>query len=84
MSNKHEATYHGGEYVPDTPTTEQIRSAWTDPEPGVSDEQFYSAEAFDRWLATVKAEAWQEGFNDGVDEEKYGYVTRSNPYKDAP
>ncbi|MGP9782571.1 hypothetical protein ACT3UQ_08935 [Glutamicibacter sp. AOP12-B1-11] len=62
-NEKHEAAYHGGEYVPDTPTTEQIRSAWTDPAPGVSDEQFYSAEAFDRWLSEARAEAKAEVYD---------------------
>ena len=46
------------EYIP---TTEEVRNRYLS-------EVFPEDEAeFDRWLAQIKAEAWDEGFDAGVD-----------------
>ena len=47
-----------------TPTTEVIRKIYSlDSEnPWVSSEVEWTNDEFDRWLAGVKAEAWNEGF----------------------
>ena len=38
-----------------------------------------NSEEFDRWLASVKAEAWDKGFDEGID---YFLVDRGeNPYR---
>ncbi len=44
-----------------TPTTKGIKSSATEFNAKHADEQF------DRWLAGVKAEAWGEGFDAGID-----------------
>jgi hypothetical protein len=52
-----------------TPTTEQVRDSvrpW-----------HYTLEQFDRWLAEVKAQAWEEGYN-AKWVETYFY---DNPYR---
>lgn len=56
-----------------TPTTEEVRSAWMD---GLSS---LGAE-FDRWLAEVKAQAWEEGFVHGAGSPVTGSITH-NPYR---
>lgn len=48
-----------------TPTTEQVRDLYALSDPAGKTWQVYEAE-FDRWLQQVKAEAWEEGFADGV------------------
>ena len=86
MSNKHEATYHGGEY---TPTTDEIKHAWYRSE--TADNPFDQRDAikaeFDRWLTTVRAEAKAEAwdacarsivYEDGTPVE---IATNTNPYK---
>lgn len=58
-----------------TPTTEEVREAWIiarywdDYELFDIDEKMRDEESaqFDRWLKQVKAEAWDEGFDAGVD-----------------
>ena len=48
-----------------TPTTEEVRDAFAE----IKEDDFvgwFKAEAgFDRWLAEVKAQAWQEGYKQG-------------------
>lgn len=58
-SEKHDATYHGGEF---TPRTEAIRDQFIDRrgEPGNESWNEGAALRFDRWLETVRAEAKAE------------------------
>jgi len=57
-----------------TPTTEHVRSAW---------EEHNIPEDFDRWLALVKADAWEEGWNEGCEYGWSGTGARleGNPYR---
>lgn len=50
-----------------TPTTEEVRELV----------QGASAEEFDRWLADVKADTWQEGYTAG---KPYPMMVSKNPY----
>lgn len=58
-NEKHEATYHGGEYVPGTV---RVRQEYIN---GRRFGEIYSKRdfgvEFDRWLAQVKSDAWDEG-----------------------
>lgn len=58
-NDKHEATYHGGEFTPDTATIRTFYTSDTDgnPIPG-------RAAQFNRWLETVRAEAKTEALNE--------------------
>lgn len=62
-----------------TPTTEEVRYAWVNFGRAVPD-----AGAFNRWLAGVKAEAYEEGygdcFNNGTDC-SCGQCRTPNPHK---
>jgi flagellar biosynthesis/type III secretory pathway protein FliH len=51
-----------------TPTTEQIRKSLLTEH--VSDSEF------DRWLTQVKAQAWQEGYREGL----HAHQSLGNPY----
>ncbi len=62
--------------VPYTPTTEEVRrrymfGCWQEYEDTSGD---YKAE-FDRWLAEVNAQAWQDGY------ESVTITTVANPYR---
>ncbi len=73
---KHDATYHGGEY---TPSTDVVLAAYMECEKRhvrTPDEKAISA--FDRWLETVRAEAWAEGHAAGEGSVK----AKDNPYKE--
>ena len=84
-----------------TPTTQQVRDGYRfDPE-----EDYYNplqaganteraGRDFDRWLKQVKAEAWEEGYRQGIEDERTaeavqvniglgGHATpnRANPYR---
>ncbi|MFJ2318401.1 hypothetical protein ACIOTN_17065 [Glutamicibacter sp. NPDC087661] len=58
-NGKHESTYHGGEFTPDTATIRTFYTSDTDgnPIPG-------RAAQFNRWLETVRAEAKTEALNE--------------------
>lgn len=47
-----------------TPTTEVVRDNYLPPRTEIQDAE----KQFDSWLAQVKAQIWNEGFNAGVDE----------------
>lgn len=75
-----------------TPTTEEVRETYADahcPDLYVGHEDSCPADPeFDRWLATVKAEAWDEGHHAGRLNETYRDHTRNfwrtpptNPYR---
>lgn len=69
-NEKHAATYHGGEYTPDTT---RVRHAYVDHVDYsaqlhcLSSDDKYAGEAFDRWLETVRAEAKAEALNEAAD-----------------
>lgn len=59
-----------------TPTTEEVRKNWQENRNlrgGVIG--MFSIEQFDRWLAEVKAQAWDEGY------ESVTITTVANPYR---
>lgn len=63
-------------HSPYTPTTEEIRLRY-------SDSRHWGEELdaqFDRWLAEVKAQAWEEGFQGGYDS-AMGVGNIPNPYR---
>ena len=64
-----------GEY---TPTTDEVRAQWgyNYPDYDNTDKQF------DRWLAEVKAEVWEQGFFDGVDHALWKIKFDKNPYRE--
>ena len=64
-----------------TPTTEEVREGYSAEYDGCDCENCqYDRIAFDRWLAEVKAEAWDEGWMHNVDER---WSSRSdNPYRE--
>lgn len=61
---KHAATYHGGEYTPDTEIMRFLFKIGRVTRNNNVGGQQMDAE-FDRWLSEVRAEAWQEGWEDG-------------------
>lgn len=63
---------------PYTPTTREIRAgyAWRDNEGSKT----YEVE-FDRWLAGVKAEAWEEGYAQGSADSYDSRLDADNPYR---
>ena len=68
-----------------TPTTERVREEYaTRMAPHLDHAR---AEAFDRWLANVKAEAWDAGFAAGVNTDMGDYEhppeVRANPYRNG-
>ncbi len=65
------------EQLPYTPTTEEVRAAYEST--WLSDTMTGRDVEFDRWLAEVKAEAWQEGFDRGV--LFFNSGDERNPYK---
>ena len=71
-----------------TPTTEKVKRAYS----GLHEKNYYDftfmqrEENFDRWLADhdalIRAEAWDEGWNAGVDDANFGPRPKtSNPYR---
>jgi hypothetical protein len=48
-----------------TPVTEVIRDACTFERNRLGEPRAMSVEAFDRWLAEVRAKAWDEGYAQG-------------------
>lgn len=61
-----------------TPTTEEVRTAWY--------QLTINVDSFDRWLAEVKAEAWDEGWDAGLQHWWYGLSMHGefrtdNPYR---
>ena len=66
-----------------TPTTEVIRHALAFPRERLGEPRPIKPEAFDRWLAQVKAEAWNEGHHAGQHNEHEYRQGRAmtNPYR---
>ena len=58
-----------------TPTTEEVREAWG--EYKCSQPCKECPVEFNRWLAEVKADAWQEGYTAG---KPYPQLISKNPY----
>ena len=88
-----------------TPTTEEVRDAfairkWDNfqrnyPNSHDKTERDAERERFDRWLAQVKAEAWDEAYRQGIEDERtaeelqvgiglggYAPANRSNPHRE--
>ena len=73
-----------------TPTTEEVRMAYNHwgkyPEFAPDDFDVTGAE-FDRWLASVRADAWDEGWAALSEQERlqradrFHPITRGNPYR---
>ena len=64
-----------------TPTTEEVSGAYNFWLQQCSDETVEEiTEKFDRWLAEIKAQAWEEGFQDGHDS-AMGVRNTDNPYR---
>ena len=53
-----------------TPTTEEVRELAP-----------LTEEEFDRWLAEVKAQAWEEGYISGTVDTHRNEVSKGNPYR---
>lgn len=74
------------EYDYPTPNTDQVSEAYADTrwdEYGSYEWGGYRA-AFDRWLAAEKAKAWDEGYEDGMTDERYDPNAEfpiRNPYR---
>ena len=72
-----------------TPTTEEIRDEYAlgSFRCECEDCRRPRAERFDRWLASVKAEAWDAGFAAGVNTDMGDYEhppeIRANPYRNG-
>lgn len=67
-----------------TPTTERVRSEYARDTNATKRNEIPRAE-FDRWLEQVKAEAWHEGFVDGVNHDLGDWENApsiiNNPYR---
>jgi hypothetical protein len=48
-----------------TATTEEVREKYAEPWANARQRRFPHSSQFDRWLASVKAEAWDEGHDSG-------------------
>ena len=85
-NEKHAATYHGGEYTPDT---KEVEDSYTMDQVQISlrKSTVVAREEFRRWLETVraeaKAEAWEECVRSLVYEDGTPVEIKSNtdPYK---
>lgn len=65
-----------------TPSTAEVRETWAE---FVSDYYEGAYQDFDRWLASVKAEAWDEGFRYAAFAEGYlDELEEENPYREEP
>ena len=73
-----------------TPTTEEVRKRYSDdvipPKVFYSEEEAQQYEAefyaeFDRWLAEVQAQAWEEGYISGTVDTHRNEVSKGNPYR---
>ena len=64
-----------------TPTTEEVSGAYNFWLQQCSDETVEEiTKKFDRWLAEVKAQAWEKGFQGGHDS-AMGVSNTKNPYR---
>jgi hypothetical protein len=59
-----------------TPTTEEVRTGYST----ATYDDDKAGEEFDRWLAEVKAQAWEEGY---AEAERSPATTAWNPYRDG-
>ena len=60
-----------------TPSTEEVRANYLPPRTEIQD----ADEQFDRWLAEVKAQAWEEGYTQGNNDMYDGDFPPPNPYR---
>ena len=62
-----------------TPTTEDVREVFAG---GIYRHFTYAGAEFDRWLAEVKAQAWEEGHSQPWELGEGGYALKAvNPYR---
>ena len=61
-----------------TPDTEHVRTQYTQDHVSDANESAYEAE-FDRWLKTIKAQAWQDGHDTAL-----LHGQSKNPYNQEP
>ena len=66
-----------------TPTTEEVRDGWVRiiNEDGSPSMLRISPEDFDRWLAEVKAQVWEEAYMTGVSDVIADKGATMNPYR---
>lgn len=65
-----------------TPTTEEVRNQYSGLSTAHSNhagQVYINFAEFDRWLAEVKAQAWEEGYDSGA--ERNYMDSPSNPYR---
>lgn len=62
---------------PYTPDTETVREQYTREQPPHIGTVSSKCAEFDRWLAGVKADAWDEGYSEGHSD---GFSASSEPY----
>lgn len=64
-----------------TPTTEEVYRRFWRGTPLRSEDKLREYVALDRWLAEVKAEAWEEGLRAGADDRLWIGLS-DNPYRE--
>ena len=70
-----------------TPTTEEIRAAYEGQLIKIGENRFelidegLAKAEFDRWLAEVKAKAWEEGYEQHDSDNYSGQPNSANPYR---
>lgn len=80
-NEKHDATYHGGEYTPDTEIMRFLfKIGRLTRNKNVGGEQM--DDEFDRWLETVRAEAKAEAWAEGHAAGEGSVKAKDNPYKE--
>ena len=75
---------------PDTPDTASVRLAYVDRRDFIAqvtrterqEDSVYEAE-FDRWLAGIRADAFDEGAEAQMDADENGHDAPDNPYEEA-
>ena len=71
---------------PYTPTTNEVRNAYRLSDQDIDGSPYLPEKSdaeFDRWLAGVKAEAWEEGAMQGHDDHEFGVEVWTNPYRNG-
>ncbi len=63
-----------------TPTTEEVYRAHWRGTPMRSEDGLREHVALDRWLAEVKADAWEEGYEQSIADNYAGLPNAHNPY----
>ena len=65
-----------------TPTTEEVRLAyWNGRKFSLENHDINNIAEFDRWLAEVKSQAWEEGYDEGYVDGSCDRERADNPYR---